>query len=49
VAPGVRDFAALEDDVIDRSLAEQPADREAGMPGADYDCREALDVRRPRR
>jgi len=49
VAPRVRDLAALEDDVIDRSLAEQPAGREAGVPGADYDGREALDVRRPRR
>jgi len=49
VAPRVRDFAALEDDVIDRSFAEQPARREPGMPGADYDRREALDVRRPRR
>ena len=41
--PGVRDLAALEDDVIDRSLGEKPARREAGMAGPDDDRGELLD------
>src|SRR5690606_29178435 len=43
-APGVRDLAALEHDVVDRALAEHSAYREPRVPGADDDGREAFDV-----
>ena len=42
-APGVRDLAALEHDVIDRALGEAAARREPGVAGADDDRRDAFD------
>ena len=44
MTPGICNLAAFEDDVIDRALAETVADREAGVPGADDDRRNAFDV-----
>src|SRR5262249_23945935 len=38
--PGIRDLAALEDDVIDRALGEAPAGRQSRMAGADDDRRD---------
>ena len=35
--PGVRDLAALEDDVVDAAVGEDAADGEAGVPGPDDD------------
>ena len=43
VPPGIRDLAALEHDVIDRAVGEQPARREAGVAGADDDGGDAFD------
>src|SRR5262249_55687209 len=37
--PRIRDLAAFEDDVVDRTLGEAAADGEAGMPGPDDDGR----------
>ena len=44
VAPGVRHLPALEEDVIDRTLGQEPARREAGVTGPDDDRRELLYV-----
>jgi hypothetical protein len=52
VPPRIRDLATLEDDVVDRLLAEEVAGSEAGVAGPDDNCGYALDgvvLRRPRR
>src|SRR5688572_2694667 len=41
-APGVRDVAALEDNVLDRALGEHAAHREPGVPCADDDDGDAF-------
>jgi hypothetical protein len=46
--PGVRNFPALEHQMIDRPLGEAAARREAGMPGADDDRRDPFDDSAPR-
>jgi hypothetical protein len=43
VAPRVRDLAALEDDVVERALAEKVAGGEAGVAGAYDDGGEVFD------
>ncbi|HEX4996884.1 MAG TPA: hypothetical protein VFY29_01580 [Terriglobia bacterium] len=35
MTPGVGDLAALQDDVIDRTLRQEPACRKPGVAGAD--------------
>ena len=42
--PGVRHLPALEEDVIDRTLAEEPARREPSVTGPDNDRRQLLYV-----
>jgi hypothetical protein len=41
--PGVRYFAALDDDMVDRVFREEAADRQAGVTSPDYDRREVFD------
>jgi hypothetical protein len=48
VAPGVRDLAPLEDDVIDGALCEKVAGRETAVPRADDDRRDVFDDLPPR-
>ncbi|HEX3803074.1 MAG TPA: hypothetical protein VHV75_09560 [Solirubrobacteraceae bacterium] len=43
MAPGVRQLAALEYDVIDRALTQEVAGGKAGMAAADDGGREAFD------
>jgi hypothetical protein len=43
VTPRIRHVSAIEYDVIDRLLCEEPARREAGMTGPDDDRSDALD------
>jgi hypothetical protein len=45
MAPGIGHIAALEDDVIDGTLGETAARREAGMAGPDDDRGNAFDRR----
>jgi hypothetical protein len=47
--PGITRLAALEYDVIDRTLGEQPADGQPGMAGADDNRGVAFDDRPLRR
>jgi hypothetical protein len=42
MAPGVRELAALEHDVVDRPLPEEMAGGKTGVPGTDDDDAEAL-------
>ena len=44
MAPGVCYLPTLEEDVIDRTLGQEPAGREAGVTGADDDRRQSLYV-----
>ena len=44
MAPGVRYLPTLEEDVIDRTLGQEPAGREAGVTGPDDNRRELLYV-----
>ncbi len=47
-APGVRDLAAFEHDVVDRPLAQPLTGGQTGVTGPDDDRGDVLDVRRPR-